>query len=239
MRVSEGLYRIGRHSSAVIKGIKGALALSGICEDVMTEPFQRFHEPERARVRADSRRDRAAGGGVCKGVRTMTSVYARVTSFLPHVAIVASLGLCLASAAPPIAAQVETPTHRDVVYASVDGKPLAPRSLHAGRRDAPPLLVWVHGGAWRRAAKANPPLAFVRAASRSRASTSGCRPRRVSAQVHDIKAAIRFLRATRRDVRLSRRADRDRRRLVGRASRGARGRDQRRARARRARSASI
>ena len=51
MRVSEGLYRIGRHSSAVIKGIKGALALSGICEDVMTEPFQRFHEPERARVR--------------------------------------------------------------------------------------------------------------------------------------------------------------------------------------------
>lgn len=51
MRVSEGLYRIGRHSSAIIKGIKGALALSGICDDFMAEPFQRFHEPERARVR--------------------------------------------------------------------------------------------------------------------------------------------------------------------------------------------
>ncbi len=51
MRVSEGLYRIGRHSSAIIKGIKGALAVSGICDDVMAEPFRRFREPERARVR--------------------------------------------------------------------------------------------------------------------------------------------------------------------------------------------
>lgn len=51
MRVSEGLYRIGKHSSAIIKGIKSALSLSGICDDFMAEPFQRFHEPERARVR--------------------------------------------------------------------------------------------------------------------------------------------------------------------------------------------
>lgn len=51
MRVSENLYRIGKHSSAIIKGIKGALALSGICDDFMAEPFQRFHDPERARVR--------------------------------------------------------------------------------------------------------------------------------------------------------------------------------------------
>lgn len=47
----EGLYRIGRHSSAILKGIKGALAVSGICDDVMAEPFHRFREPERARVR--------------------------------------------------------------------------------------------------------------------------------------------------------------------------------------------
>lgn len=51
MRVSEGLYRIGRHSSALIKGLKAALSLSGICDDFMAEPFQRFREPERARVR--------------------------------------------------------------------------------------------------------------------------------------------------------------------------------------------
>ncbi len=51
MRMSEGIYHIGRHSSATIKGIKGALALSGVCNDFMAEPFQRFHEPERTRVR--------------------------------------------------------------------------------------------------------------------------------------------------------------------------------------------
>jgi 4-hydroxy-tetrahydrodipicolinate synthase len=51
MRISEGLYRIGRHSSAIIKGIKGALAFSDICDDFMAEPFTRFQEPERARVR--------------------------------------------------------------------------------------------------------------------------------------------------------------------------------------------
>jgi 4-hydroxy-tetrahydrodipicolinate synthase len=51
MRVSETLYRIGKHSSAIIKGIKGALAVSGICDDFMAEPFQRFREPERERVR--------------------------------------------------------------------------------------------------------------------------------------------------------------------------------------------
>jgi len=51
MRISEGLYRIGQHRSAVIKGIKGALAVSGICNDVMAEPFRHFREPERRRVR--------------------------------------------------------------------------------------------------------------------------------------------------------------------------------------------
>ena len=51
MRVSEGLYHIGRHGSAIIKGIKGALALAGVCDDFMAEPFQRFREPERARLR--------------------------------------------------------------------------------------------------------------------------------------------------------------------------------------------
>ncbi len=50
MRVSENLYRIGKHSSAIIKGIKGALAVIGICDDFTAEPFQRFREPERERV---------------------------------------------------------------------------------------------------------------------------------------------------------------------------------------------
>jgi dihydrodipicolinate synthase/N-acetylneuraminate lyase len=50
VRVSEGLYRIGRHSSAIIKGIKCALSVLGICDDFMAEPFHRFRSEERALV---------------------------------------------------------------------------------------------------------------------------------------------------------------------------------------------
>ena len=45
------IYRVGRHASAVVKGMKCAASLLGLCDDVMAEPFARFREPERARVR--------------------------------------------------------------------------------------------------------------------------------------------------------------------------------------------
>jgi 4-hydroxy-tetrahydrodipicolinate synthase len=47
-----GIYRVGQHASAVVKGMKCSLSLLGICDDFMAEPFTRFHEPERTRVRA-------------------------------------------------------------------------------------------------------------------------------------------------------------------------------------------
>jgi dihydrodipicolinate synthase/N-acetylneuraminate lyase len=50
MKVSGQLYRIGRHSSSLIKGIKCALACQGICEDFMAEPFHRFRDEERSLV---------------------------------------------------------------------------------------------------------------------------------------------------------------------------------------------
>ncbi len=46
-----GLYTIGRHASAVIKGLKCALALGGVCDDFMAEPMHRFRRPEREQVR--------------------------------------------------------------------------------------------------------------------------------------------------------------------------------------------
>lgn len=46
------LYRIGRHGSSNIKGIKCALSCMGICEDFLAEPFHRFREQERNKVRA-------------------------------------------------------------------------------------------------------------------------------------------------------------------------------------------
>ncbi len=46
-RIAESLYTVGRHPSAVLKGIKCALSLMGICADGMAEPFQSFRKPER------------------------------------------------------------------------------------------------------------------------------------------------------------------------------------------------
>src|SRR4051812_16254938 len=51
MHVSTTLYRVGRHSSAIIKGLKCALRELGLCDDFMAEPFHRFREEERERVR--------------------------------------------------------------------------------------------------------------------------------------------------------------------------------------------
>lgn len=50
LRVSGSLYRIGRHSSSIIKGIKCALACLGVCDDFMAEPFHRFRDEQRALV---------------------------------------------------------------------------------------------------------------------------------------------------------------------------------------------
>lgn len=52
MHISATLYRVGRHGSAFIKGLKCALNVLGICDDFMAEPFHRFREPERAQVKA-------------------------------------------------------------------------------------------------------------------------------------------------------------------------------------------
>jgi 4-hydroxy-tetrahydrodipicolinate synthase len=52
MRISSTLYRVGRYGSAFIKGVKCALHELGICDDFMAEPFHRFRDEERTRVRA-------------------------------------------------------------------------------------------------------------------------------------------------------------------------------------------
>ncbi|MCB1125933.1 MAG: dihydrodipicolinate synthase family protein [Verrucomicrobiae bacterium] len=50
--IARDIYQVGRHTSAVIKGIKCVLSLMGICDDYMAEPFHRFRATERNRVRA-------------------------------------------------------------------------------------------------------------------------------------------------------------------------------------------
>jgi 4-hydroxy-tetrahydrodipicolinate synthase len=50
MHVTQSLYQVGRHPSAIIKGIKCALSCLGICDDFMADPFRRFRAEERARI---------------------------------------------------------------------------------------------------------------------------------------------------------------------------------------------
>jgi 4-hydroxy-tetrahydrodipicolinate synthase len=52
MQISSTLYHVGRHGSAFLKAIKCALHALSVCDDFMAEPFHRFREEERTRVRA-------------------------------------------------------------------------------------------------------------------------------------------------------------------------------------------
>jgi acetyl esterase/lipase len=88
------------------------------------------------------------------------------------------------------------PTHKDIVYAIVDGKELKLDVYLSAKPVTPGLLVWVHGGAWRGGTKDGVPKVFpengiATASIEFRQSTEAKFP----AQIHDIKAAIRFLRA--------------------------------------------
>ncbi|HRQ87971.1 MAG TPA: dihydrodipicolinate synthase family protein [Bacteroidia bacterium] len=47
MSLSEAIYHVGRHGSAIIKGLKCSLSILGICDDFMAAPFHRFQEAER------------------------------------------------------------------------------------------------------------------------------------------------------------------------------------------------
>lgn len=50
MDISNNLYHVGRHDSAIIKGIKCGLSCLGVSNDFMSEPFNSFRDPERLRV---------------------------------------------------------------------------------------------------------------------------------------------------------------------------------------------
>ncbi|MBN8418355.1 MAG: alpha/beta hydrolase [Verrucomicrobia bacterium] len=92
------------------------------------------------------------------------------------------------------AAQADT--QADIEFAKV-GETSLKLDLHRPPGESPPLIVYVHGGGWRAGSKEDVPIAdlydkgFAIASVDYRLSTQAVFP----AQVHDIKAAIRFLRA--------------------------------------------
>ena len=94
------------------------------------------------------------------------------------------------------ATPAHTKGHTDIVFATLRGKQLALDLYLPTGVDDPPVIVWVHGGRWMLGDRSEVPIVFVEqgiatASLDFRQSTEA----RFPAMVHDIKAAIRFLRA--------------------------------------------
>jgi dihydrodipicolinate synthase/N-acetylneuraminate lyase len=51
LEVSSQLYTIGKYGSSYLKGLKCALSLTGICDDFMADPFHRFRNEERDKIK--------------------------------------------------------------------------------------------------------------------------------------------------------------------------------------------
>lgn len=118
----------------------------------------------------------------------------------PHAILSNPVGLALVvaiSLAGAGSAEETKPTHVDITYATIDGTELKLDLYLPAGATKPKLIVWVHGGAWRSGSKADVPIRGLLDAGYAIASVdyrlSPVAP--FPAQVHDIKAAIRYLRA--------------------------------------------
>lgn len=119
---------------------------------------------------------------------------------LTRSALFASVAALSSLALPASAQQPEAATYSktaDIPYAVVDGRTLGLDLYMPETTERPPLLVWIHGGRWLHGTKETIntlPLVeegFAIASVDFRQSGDAPFP----AQIHDIKAAIRFLRA--------------------------------------------
>ncbi|MCA9057557.1 MAG: alpha/beta hydrolase, partial [Planctomycetaceae bacterium] len=110
------------------------------------------------------------------------------------------LALFVILAATSHAWSADEQTLRDIPYAQVGDRQLLLDLYRSADRNPDvrqPLIIWVHGGAWRSGSKDQVPVTywlkqdFAIASVDYRLSPEA----RFPAQIHDIKAAIRFLRA--------------------------------------------
>ncbi|MEP3901274.1 alpha/beta hydrolase [Rhodopirellula bahusiensis] len=90
--------------------------------------------------------------------------------------------------------------HRDLVFAEIEGEEDRQIQLDLfvpAMSQPPPLVVWIHGGGWRNGSRRNPKLMEVTEKGYALASLSYRFSKEAifPAQVHDCKAAIRWLRA--------------------------------------------
>jgi acetyl esterase/lipase len=91
----------------------------------------------------------------------------------------------------------EVKVSRDIEFAKIDDVSLKLDLYQPVGAESPPLVVWVHGGAWRAGSKDSMPLvALVKRGYAIASVDYRLSPvAKFPAQIHDCKAAIRFLRA--------------------------------------------
>ncbi len=94
---------------------------------------------------------------------------------------------------------------KDITYAKVGDRALKLDLYRSGDPHDKPFIVWIHGGAWRAGNKSSMPLKTLVQHGFSVASVEyRLTPEaRFPANVHDIKAAIRFLRASSKSLRVN------------------------------------
>lgn len=87
--------------------------------------------------------------------------------------------------------------HSDLTFAVVAEQELKLDLYLPANVESPPLVVWIHGGGWRQGSKNNPRIKFVTEHGYALASISYrfTPDFTFPAQIHDCKAAIRWLRA--------------------------------------------
>ena len=102
-------------------------------------------------------------------------------------------------------ATLPQPTYANVVYATVEGRPLHLDIYYPNVEGGPrPLMVWIHGGAWWALDKSSGVNVAEQVLERGMAlasidyrltSDTNFTERTFPAQIHDVKGAVRFLRA--------------------------------------------
>jgi len=51
LQISSSIYTVGRFGSSYLKGLKCALSILGICNDFLADPFHRFKDEERNKIK--------------------------------------------------------------------------------------------------------------------------------------------------------------------------------------------
>ncbi len=84
----------------------------------------------------------------------------------------------------------------DIRFATVNNIDLKLDLYMPDQKSEPYLVVWVHGGAWHSGTKENPPMDLLKKGyALASIDYRTTRMEKFPAQIHDIKAAVRFLRA--------------------------------------------